>query len=146
MVDPDAPSPHDPKFRNWLHWMVINIPGAQADMDITIQNLSFSCRPRLSESGEWRAGIDTQRGDVIVDYMGPVGAPALALQPFFLSFACVCLLLRHGARPRMCWHAEPVQGQAPLRVPAVQAGAPQLACLRLWDTHYEPLLISPCAP
>ncbi|KAK9843950.1 hypothetical protein WJX81_000276 [Elliptochloris bilobata] len=42
MVDPDAPSPHDPKYRNWLHWMVVNIPG-----------------------------VDTQRGDVIVDYMGP---------------------------------------------------------------------------
>ena len=30
MVDPDVPSPHDPKFRNWLHWMVVNIPGALA--------------------------------------------------------------------------------------------------------------------
>ena len=29
MVDPDAPSPHDPKFRNWLHYLVTNIPGAR---------------------------------------------------------------------------------------------------------------------
>jgi phosphatidylethanolamine-binding protein (PEBP) family uncharacterized protein len=29
MVDPDAPSPHDPKFRSWLHYMVTNIPGAR---------------------------------------------------------------------------------------------------------------------
>ncbi|XP_030369425.1 protein D2 [Scaptodrosophila lebanonensis] len=27
MVDPDAPSPEDPKFREVLHWFVINIPG-----------------------------------------------------------------------------------------------------------------------
>jgi hypothetical protein len=22
LVDPDAPSPHSPKYRSWLHWMV----------------------------------------------------------------------------------------------------------------------------
>ncbi|CAK0782803.1 hypothetical protein CVIRNUC_005998 [Coccomyxa viridis] len=42
MVDPDAPSPDNPKFRYYLHWLVANIPG-----------------------------VDVQRGDVIVDYMGP---------------------------------------------------------------------------
>ena len=29
MVDPDAPSPHAPKFRNWLHYLVTNIPGVR---------------------------------------------------------------------------------------------------------------------
>ncbi|EDV94650.1 protein D2 [Drosophila grimshawi] len=29
MVDPDAPSRADPKFREILHWAVINIPGIQ---------------------------------------------------------------------------------------------------------------------
>jgi phosphatidylethanolamine-binding protein (PEBP) family uncharacterized protein len=42
MVDPDAPSPGDPKFRNFLHWMVINIPV-----------------------------VDIKRGEVVVEYMGP---------------------------------------------------------------------------
>lgn len=28
MVDPDAPSRADPKFRSYKHWAVINIPGA----------------------------------------------------------------------------------------------------------------------
>ncbi|KAJ4809742.1 Flowering locus T protein [Rhynchospora pubera] len=27
MVDPDAPSPSDPSIREYLHWMVIDIPG-----------------------------------------------------------------------------------------------------------------------
>ena len=27
MVDPDAPSPHSPKYRSWLHWMVRGGPG-----------------------------------------------------------------------------------------------------------------------
>ena len=47
-VDPDAPSPDNPKFRYFLHWIVANIPG-----------------------------VDVQRGDVIVDYMGPVNHPLI---------------------------------------------------------------------
>lgn len=27
MTDPDAPSRQDPKFREWHHWLVGNIPG-----------------------------------------------------------------------------------------------------------------------
>ncbi|XP_076372164.1 protein D3-like isoform X1 [Tachypleus tridentatus] len=27
MTDPDAPSRHNPKFREWHHWLVVNIPG-----------------------------------------------------------------------------------------------------------------------
>jgi len=42
-VDPDAPSPDAPKFRYWLHWLVTNIPG-----------------------------VDVKRGNIVVDYMGPV--------------------------------------------------------------------------
>ncbi|KAL3519629.1 hypothetical protein ACH5RR_017778 [Cinchona calisaya] len=26
MVDPDAPSPSDPTFREWVHWIIVNIP------------------------------------------------------------------------------------------------------------------------
>ena len=28
IVDPDAPSRKEPKFREWHHWCVVNIPGA----------------------------------------------------------------------------------------------------------------------
>ncbi|KII67427.1 Phosphatidylethanolamine-binding protein F40A3.3 [Thelohanellus kitauei] len=31
MTDPDAPSREDPKFREWLHWLVVNIPGDHVD-------------------------------------------------------------------------------------------------------------------
>lgn len=27
MTDPDAPSRESPKFREWHHWLVVNIPG-----------------------------------------------------------------------------------------------------------------------
>ena len=26
--DPDAPTPQNPKFREWRHWLVMNIPGS----------------------------------------------------------------------------------------------------------------------
>ncbi|KAI6656338.1 Protein D3-like [Oopsacas minuta] len=29
MIDPDAPSRADPKYRHWLHWLVVNIPGCK---------------------------------------------------------------------------------------------------------------------
>ena len=30
LTDPDAPSRHHPKFREWHHWVVVNIPGCDA--------------------------------------------------------------------------------------------------------------------
>ncbi|RZC43038.1 PBP domain containing protein [Asbolus verrucosus] len=31
MTDPDAPSRKTPKFREWHHWLVVNIPGSNID-------------------------------------------------------------------------------------------------------------------
>ncbi|KAH8343864.1 hypothetical protein KR084_000561 [Drosophila pseudotakahashii] len=31
LTDPDAPSRKDPKFREWHHWLVVNIPGNQIE-------------------------------------------------------------------------------------------------------------------
>jgi len=47
MCDPDAPSADRPDFRNYLHWLVLNIPGKGADH------------------------VDTHQGDTISPYMGP---------------------------------------------------------------------------
>nr|ABW96232.1 ZCN9 [Zea mays] len=43
MTDPDAPSPSNPTMREYLHWIVINIPG----------------------------GTDATKGEEVVEYMGP---------------------------------------------------------------------------
>nr|QNM36891.1 MOTHER OF FT AND TFL1 [Litchi chinensis] len=43
MVDPDAPSPSEPKYREWLHWIVVDIP----------------------------EGSDATQGKELVPYMGP---------------------------------------------------------------------------
>ncbi|KAJ3692440.1 hypothetical protein LUZ60_012790 [Juncus effusus] len=43
MTDPDAPSPSEPTMREWLHWLVVNIPG----------------------------GTDPTQGEEVMPYMGP---------------------------------------------------------------------------
>ncbi|KAL0353170.1 UNVERIFIED_CONTAM: protein MOTHER of FT and TFL1 [Sesamum angustifolium] len=43
MVDPDAPSPSEPTYREWLHWLVIDIP----------------------------EGSDAGEGKEVMEYMGP---------------------------------------------------------------------------
>ncbi len=32
MSDPDAPSPEHPSHREWLHWIVADIPGGAKDI------------------------------------------------------------------------------------------------------------------
>lgn len=62
MVDPDAPKPEAPAFRNWLHWIVVNIPGSIApDQEI------------------W------EQGKEVVPYMGP-SPPAGVHRYVFLLF------------------------------------------------------------
>ncbi|KAG2188790.1 hypothetical protein INT44_003929 [Umbelopsis vinacea] len=34
MTDPDAPSREDPKFGEWRHWVVTNIPGSQPGVSV----------------------------------------------------------------------------------------------------------------
>lgn len=36
MTDPDAPSRNNPKFREWVHWMVGNIPGGDVHKGETL--------------------------------------------------------------------------------------------------------------
>nr|WGZ76174.1 phosphatidylethanolamine-binding protein [Solanum melongena] len=43
MADPDAPSPTQPTFREWLHWIVTDLP----------------------------EGADASRGREVIEYMGP---------------------------------------------------------------------------
>ncbi|XP_021726318.1 protein MOTHER of FT and TFL1-like [Chenopodium quinoa] len=43
MIDPDAPSPSEPKMKEWLHWIIVDIP----------------------------QGMDASKGKELVEYMGP---------------------------------------------------------------------------
>ncbi|KAF7101755.1 hypothetical protein CFC21_102998 [Triticum aestivum] len=54
MTDPDAPSPSEPTMKEWLHWLVVNIPG----------------------------GSDPSQGEEVVPYMGP--KPPLGIHRYVL--------------------------------------------------------------
>jgi len=41
MIDPDAPTPDDPKFGYWRHWVVASIPSSSAD-DITAKGKTLT--------------------------------------------------------------------------------------------------------
>lgn len=75
LIDPDAPTPDDPKFGYWRHWVVINIPcGATADIASAGTTLTPYLAPGpKDESGPHRylfllfqepAGFSVQKEDV----------------------------------------------------------------------------------
>ncbi|CAG7837088.1 unnamed protein product [Allacma fusca] len=45
MTDPDAPSRADPKFREWHHWLVVNIPGSDVSKGETLSEYIGSGPP-----------------------------------------------------------------------------------------------------
>ena len=63
MVDPDAPNRADPKAAQWLHWLVVNIPGK------SLQCLSSS--DHCLCPGEDLSGGDVSLGKVLMQHNGP---------------------------------------------------------------------------
>ncbi|GAQ88849.1 hypothetical protein KFL_004640060 [Klebsormidium nitens] len=45
VTDPDAPSPDDPKFAEFLHWIVANIPGSEAAEEKDISHAGEELMP-----------------------------------------------------------------------------------------------------
>ncbi|XP_014259005.1 protein D3-like [Cimex lectularius] len=48
MVDPDAPSREAPKMREWHHWLVVNIPGADVAQGETMSEYIGAAPPKGS--------------------------------------------------------------------------------------------------
>lgn len=46
MTDPDAPSRLAPKFREWHHWLVVNIPGSSVAKGTTLSEYVGSGPPK----------------------------------------------------------------------------------------------------
>ncbi|XP_037948323.1 protein D2-like [Teleopsis dalmanni] len=46
MTDPDAPSRAEPKFREWHHWLVTNIPGSAIDQGDVLTEYVGSAPPK----------------------------------------------------------------------------------------------------
>lgn len=46
MTDPDAPSRENPKYREWHHWLVVNIPGSKVSEGETLSEYVGSGPPK----------------------------------------------------------------------------------------------------
>jgi hypothetical protein len=66
MIDPDAPGPKDPTMRNWLHWLVANIPGSNLVKGTTVMARGWwrLCGLRLAAAPRRAAWEQRRRGPV----------------------------------------------------------------------------------
>jgi hypothetical protein len=54
LIDPDAPTPDDPKFAYWRHWVVINIPSDTGSIDAGKTLTQYLAPGPKDESGPHR--------------------------------------------------------------------------------------------
>ena len=75
LVDPDALSRQTHEFRNFCHWVVVNVPGTGSDH------------------------VDAHKGHTVVPYMGPAPPPKSGLHRYvFLVYAQQAQLATHALK------------------------------------------------
>ncbi|XP_002737060.1 protein D2-like [Saccoglossus kowalevskii] len=70
MTDPDAPSRENPKFREWHHWLVVNIPGCDVDKGETVMGYVGSGPPPETGLHRYIYLVYKQKGKI--QYTDPV--------------------------------------------------------------------------
>uniref|UniRef100_A0A6B0UY14 Putative phosphatidylethanolamine-binding protein 1 n=1 Tax=Ixodes ricinus TaxID=34613 RepID=A0A6B0UY14_IXORI len=53
MTDPDAPSRQSPKYREWHHWLVVNIPGVNVPQGEVLSEYVGSGPPKGTDTKGW---------------------------------------------------------------------------------------------
>ena len=75
MVDPDAPSRQDPRAAQWLHWLVVNIPGRYQTFTRVTTRYSIvnTCHVShvLYPGDELMIGQGVREGKVLMQHNGP---------------------------------------------------------------------------
>lgn len=73
MVDPDAPFASEPFFRSWVHWLVVNMPGAQVAKGEVVQAYNGPFPPPSAEKSLHRYVLLAyqQRGPISGSYYSP---------------------------------------------------------------------------
>ena len=56
MTDPDAPSRAEPKYREWHHWLVVNIPGNKISEGKIMIYFKTVINPYFINKGEIKSG------------------------------------------------------------------------------------------
>lgn len=67
MTDPDAPSRQDPKFREWHHWLVGNIPGNDVSKGETLSEYVGSGPPKGTGLHRYIFLVYKQNGKISFD-------------------------------------------------------------------------------
>ncbi|KAG9508572.1 Phosphatidylethanolamine-binding protein-like F40A3.3, partial [Fragariocoptes setiger] len=67
MTDPDAPSRQDPKFREWLHWLVVNVPSQDVSKGQTLSQYVGSGPPQGTGLHRYVFLVYKQNGTVTSD-------------------------------------------------------------------------------
>lgn len=67
MTDPDAPSRKEPKFREWHHWLVVNIPGGDLGKGETLSEYVGSGPPKDTGLHRYVFLLYKQQGKVSAD-------------------------------------------------------------------------------
>ncbi|XP_020268512.1 homeobox-leucine zipper protein HOX3-like [Asparagus officinalis] len=78
MTDPDAPSPSDPTMREWVHWVVINIPGGTDSSQELMESSSLELTmaiPGLSASSHSGRDVSGNKKMRDLDMNLPAWAP-----------------------------------------------------------------------
>uniref|UniRef100_A0A183BUA4 Phosphatidylethanolamine-binding protein n=1 Tax=Globodera pallida TaxID=36090 RepID=A0A183BUA4_GLOPA len=83
MVDPDAPSRKNPRNREWLHWLDVNVPGTDVAQGEQVSIVTCLVDPdapsrKNPANREWLhwlvvnvPGTDVAQGEQVTSYMGP---------------------------------------------------------------------------
>jgi phosphatidylethanolamine-binding protein (PEBP) family uncharacterized protein len=64
MTDPDAPSRKDPKFREWHHWLVVNVPGTKVNSGEAISQYIGSGPPEKTGLHRYVLLVYKQQGKI----------------------------------------------------------------------------------
>ncbi|KAK7864799.1 hypothetical protein R5R35_012287 [Gryllus longicercus] len=67
MTDPDAPSRNEPKFREWHHWLVVNIPGNNIAQGETLSEYVGSGPPNGTGLHRYVFLVYKQKGKITAD-------------------------------------------------------------------------------
>lgn len=67
MTDPDAPSRQKPKFREWHHWLVVNIPGCAVSEGETLSQYVGSGPPKDTGLHRYVYLVFRQKGKLTCD-------------------------------------------------------------------------------
>ena len=96
LSDPDAPNPSEPKFAEWIHWLVVNVPGSDVSAGIALVPYFGSAPGNGAGNHRYMFVVYEQSGEVSAEESRV--APRTGFPPR-RSFNSTAFAEKHGLRP-----------------------------------------------